>query len=325
MNDSMSADGVPRTVAVGSYDRHAPFFDATVPLLGGYLQPLEVGQTIGGRDGTDRHERMLLDHEFAAAEVSLASYLIAKDRGSPLVAVPVFPRRLCSMTQVWVRRDSPLHSAQDLAGTRIGINTFQTTLSVLFRADLKDHYGVSTGGIRWVTAAPEPLAFPSLPDLSVTLVDGGEALVDLLESGEIEAVVHPHPPARLTDDESTFRRLVADPVMEEQDYVRRVGFFPVMHVLAMQPSLLEAVPGADRTLTDDFEAALDVTWDRWRDPNWSVCGVYVDTGRQKQLWRNGHEVNRTNLRWFAESMRDQGLVSEGFDVDYVWTAVSTAS
>jgi 4,5-dihydroxyphthalate decarboxylase len=55
----------------------------------------QVGQTVVLRDGEFRHERMM-SGEFEAAEFSLASYLMARDRGLELTAIPVFPRRLFS-------------------------------------------------------------------------------------------------------------------------------------------------------------------------------------------------------------------------------------
>ncbi len=82
------------TLALAHYDRTVPFFEGDVGVAGAELQVLEVGQTIPGRDGEHRHERMLRDAEFDAAEVSLSSYLIAKERKLPFTAIPVFPRRL---------------------------------------------------------------------------------------------------------------------------------------------------------------------------------------------------------------------------------------
>jgi hypothetical protein len=47
-----------------------------------------------------RHERFLQNFEFDAAELLLSSYLIAIDREMPVHAVPIFPRRLFSQSQM---------------------------------------------------------------------------------------------------------------------------------------------------------------------------------------------------------------------------------
>ena len=86
------------TLALDRYDRHIPFFDSTVRLPPQLkdLRVLQVVQHGSLRDGAARHERMLRDREFDAAETSLASYIVAKSRGLPFSAIPIFPRRLFS-------------------------------------------------------------------------------------------------------------------------------------------------------------------------------------------------------------------------------------
>ena len=90
------------TMALSHYDRHVPLFDGSVTAEGVDLKVLEVGQSHPLKHGQDRHERMLQKGEFDACELSLSSYLIAKSRGMPFTAIPVFPRRLFSLSQMWV-------------------------------------------------------------------------------------------------------------------------------------------------------------------------------------------------------------------------------
>ena len=67
------------TMALDHYDRHVPFFDGSVSAQGIDLTVLNVGQGKSGLHGTDRHERMLQKGEFDICELSLSSYLMAKD------------------------------------------------------------------------------------------------------------------------------------------------------------------------------------------------------------------------------------------------------
>ena len=89
-------------MALSHYDRHIPFFDGTVRPKGIDLTVLEVSESIPLKHGSDRHGRMLQHGEFDICEVSLSSYLMAKSRELPFVAVPVFPRRLFSQSPKWV-------------------------------------------------------------------------------------------------------------------------------------------------------------------------------------------------------------------------------
>ena len=76
------------TLALGSYDRHGPLLEGCIQHPQFEVQYVELDPQQG------RHERFLRDFEFDAAELSLSSYLIAIDRGMPVHAVPIFPRRL---------------------------------------------------------------------------------------------------------------------------------------------------------------------------------------------------------------------------------------
>ena len=109
------------TLALDRYDRHLPFFDGTISLPEGLteLKVFQTGQHGALRDGEHRHERMLRDGEFDAAETSLASYIVARSRGLPFTAIPVFPRRLFSQGQIFVNARAGIETPADLAGRTV--------------------------------------------------------------------------------------------------------------------------------------------------------------------------------------------------------------
>src|SRR5437867_5126219 len=113
---------------------------------------------------------MLQKAEFDICELSLSSYLMAKSRGMPLTAIPVFPRRLFSQSQMWVNVTTGIKSPQDLIGRRVGLSTFQTTLSVLAKGDLQSEYGVAWRKIQWVVAKEETVSFKPQEGISIQLV-----------------------------------------------------------------------------------------------------------------------------------------------------------
>src|SRR4029079_5643056 len=117
------------TIALSHYDRHVPFFDGTVQPEQLDLNVLIVGQSDRQRNGEERHERMLQQGEFDVAELSLSSYLMAKSRGMPFTAIPVFPRRLFSLSQMWVNIEAGIERPFDLIGKKVGLHSFQNTLA----------------------------------------------------------------------------------------------------------------------------------------------------------------------------------------------------
>src|SRR5919109_3884760 len=140
---------VKLTMALSHYDRHIPFFDGSVRVEGADLSILQVGQSEPLRDGRDRHERMLQKGEFDISELSLSSYLMAKSRGMPFTAIPVFPRRLFSLSQMWVNVDAGIHEPKDLIGKKVGLHSFQNTLATLAKGDLQSEHDVPWRRVHW--------------------------------------------------------------------------------------------------------------------------------------------------------------------------------
>jgi hypothetical protein len=94
------------TLALSVYDRHIPFFDGTVALEDAELQVLAVGEANSLRDGSKRHQRMLIDREFDACEVSLSSYIMPEAKDCLLPRYRFFPDA-CSATRI--SGSAPIH------------------------------------------------------------------------------------------------------------------------------------------------------------------------------------------------------------------------
>jgi len=211
---------LPLTLALEHYDRHIPLFDGSVTPEGVDLTALQVGQSAPGRHGERRHERILAG-EFDGGELSLSSYLMARDRGAPYTAIPVFPRRLFSQSRIYVNAAAGIAAPADLAGKRVGLNTYQTTLSVLAKGDLQQEYGVPWREITWVVATEETVPFRVPAGVQVERAPAGSRLDTLLLEGSIQAVALPHPPRSIQDGAPRVRPLFADPRAEEQAYFER--------------------------------------------------------------------------------------------------------
>lgn len=308
------------TMAVEHYDRHVPFFDSTVTAKDVDLTVIHVGQVVPSQHGGKRHERMIRDREFDAAEVSLSSYLMAVDRGFPLTAIPVFPRRLFSQPLIFCHERSGIASPRDLTGKRIGVNSFQTTLSVLAKGDLQEEYGVPWRTIAWYTASEEALPFTLEEGVRVEAIPAGKRIGEMVGRGELDAVILPHPPRSVLEGRGV-RRLFADPRAETLRYFKKNGYYPIMHLIALKAELAAKHPWVADALMEAFARAWAVAAEYYDDPNWSRLAwarQLVDEERAalgEDPWPNGIARNRVNLERFMRYSHDQGLIKAPFPVE----------
>ena len=183
------------TIALERLDRHAPFFMDTVDRPKGVsFRALEVGVGFepGRRDGIDRHGRMFRDREFDICEQSLASFIMSRARTDEFIATPVFPRRLFSQLCMFVNVDAGIEKPTDLIGRNVAVWSFQTTLCVLAKGDLKSQYSVPWEQVNWHIQHNEEIPWEG-EGLSIHNIPDGKDAGEMLVSGEVDAMFHPQP------------------------------------------------------------------------------------------------------------------------------------
>jgi 4,5-dihydroxyphthalate decarboxylase len=294
-------------LALGSYDRHGPLLEGAIdhPIFD--FEFLEVDPRQG------RHERFLQQFEFDACELSFSSYIVAVDQGMPVNAVPVFPRRLFSQSQMYKNLNSGIDSPKDLAGKRIGLSSYQNTLGVRAKGDLGHFYGVPWKSVTWVTAAEDAVKVELPKDIKLERAKDMAEIEREFVRGTVHALFVSRLPRPFIEGDSNVGRLFADTAVEEERYLREEGYFPIMHVLAFQRELSERYPELPAALFQLFEQARRKALQRWDDPNWSMLlWGRRELEREKKLcnfdpWRNGLEPNRKNIERFALYSHEQGL------------------
>jgi 4,5-dihydroxyphthalate decarboxylase len=309
------------SMALSHYDRHIPFFDGSIQVEGVDLQLLEVGQSSPLKHGQDRHERMLRTGEFDICELSLSSYLIAKSRGMPFTAIPVFPRRLFSLSQMWVNVNAGIHSPTDLIGKKVGLSTFQTTLSVLAKGDLQSEYDMPWRKIDWYISKDEAVPLKPIEGVNMQLLKPGQKIGAMLDKGEIDALMMPHPPKEALRGGGSIRRLFVDPKAEETKYFRKNGYYPIMHLVAFKDEVLANNPRLATSVMAAFDNAKEVCLEYYDDPNWSrfVWGRHLFEEERLAFgadpWPHGVKKNRANLERFIGYSLDQGLMDKKLEME----------
>ena len=315
------------TMALERYDRHVPFFTGAItPPSGFEIEPLEVGIDHTHRDGRDRHERMLRNNEFDICELSFSSYIMAVDRGADLTATPVFPRRLFSQNHIYVRADSGIQTPADLAGRKVALRAFQTTMSVLVKGDLKFFYGVPWENIHWIMEAEEALAWTPPEGTKIDWLTDGRRGADLLLSGEVDAMIFPHPPREVLEAGDTIRRLFPDPMAEAKRYYDQLGYFPIMHIMAFRNEIVEQNPELPRAVIEMWDSAKRIAADYYEDPGYSEIAFarnameYQNDMFGTDIWPSGFAVNRDNIANFIDYSADQGLIGASYEPERLFHA-----
>ncbi|HVO92017.1 MAG TPA: hypothetical protein VMT22_04220 [Terriglobales bacterium] len=309
------------SLALGSYDRHAPLLEGGIQHRDLEVQYIELDPQQG------RHERFLQGFEFDAAELSFSSYLIAIDQGLPVHAVPIFPRRLFSQSQMYKNVNSGILAPKDLAGKRIGLSAYQNTLGVRAKGDLSHFYSVERSTITWVTPGKEVIDVELPADVKIETRASMAEIEQEFAEGKIQAMFASRLPKPFRDGHPNVARLFENPQAEEERYLREEGYFPIMHVLAFKKGLAEQHGQLPHALYDVFEQARKRAMQRWVDPNWSVLmWGRGELERQNTLcssdpWKNGLEANRKNIERFALYSHEQGLTKRRLTAEELFVAI----
>ncbi len=319
------ANKLKLTIALDRYDRHFPFFDGTVPVPDNMVMDVkQVGQSVQLKDGSDRHGRMLHSEAYDICEFSMSSFLMAKARGMPIAGIPVFPRRLFSQSQMWVHPASDLWHPRDLIGKKVALSSFQTTLSLLAKGDLKFHYDVPWEDIHWILTTKEKVNFSVKPGVKVDFIGNRQNLGVMLEKGEIDAFFLPHPPVSVMRGETAARRLFKDCQIEEKKYYEKHGDFPIMHIIAIRQVLLDQEPWLAKAILKMFDDARKITASYYEDPNWSCMAWgrhYFEQERaffSQDPWENGFKCNFRNIERFIQYSHDQAMIDAPYSPEVLF-------
>ena len=250
---------IPLAIATGErvYDKVKPLIDGTVQVENCSLSfaPLGPGEML---------VRAFEDPEFNVAELSLSNYVTRRARGDcPYIAIPVYIARSFRHADLYVRTDRNILAPQELRGKRIGIAEYKHTLYVWVRGILEDEYGVRPADVKWISVnkhAPGPSADAFQPPSGVSIehLHSAKTLSEMLENGEIDALISVQAPPCFTRGAPNVGRLFSDHPAVEDDYFRRTGIFPILHIMGIRNELVERHPALARNVFKAFLAAKNV-------------------------------------------------------------------
>lgn len=313
---------IPLTLACWDYDRTRALQDGRAQVEGVELTylPLRVEEIFW---------RMLRYQEFDAAELSMGSYLMARDKGAPrFIAIPVFPSRTFRHSCIYIHTGSGIKEPRDLVGKRVGVPEYQITMAIWARGILQHEYEVTPEKMKWFTGGQEQPGReeklrPDLPrSIDIQAIGPHQTLSSMLERGEIAALVSAHMPSPFVRRSPKVARLFPNFREVERDYYRRTKIFPIMHTLALREEVYERHPWVAQSLVKAFSEAKRICQESMYEFSalkymlaWSIAEMEEERDLfGEDLWPYGLEPNRHVLETLVQYAYEQGLIKKQFDV-----------
>jgi 4,5-dihydroxyphthalate decarboxylase len=320
---------VPITFACGLYDRMLALYTGEVQPEGIDLNFLAID------DPRQIFDRMGKGLDFDACEMSSSEVFSRLAAGRrEMVALPVFPSRVFRHGFITINRKA-VKTPKDLEGKRIGVPLYTQTAAVFCRGLLQDEYGVDLSRVHWVQGAVDsakshgsPAAPPVLKPVSIEQNTSGRSLSELLEAGEIQAILGSGLPASLRTSPDV-QRLFPDFHAVELESYRRTRVFPIMHLVAMRRDVYERHPFIASSLYQAMDAAKDIALAKMRHvgalrymlPGMTAELDVIDDVFDGDPWPYGVEPNRPTLEALVRYMAEQSLIKAPIPVDDLFVPV----
>jgi 4,5-dihydroxyphthalate decarboxylase len=310
------AKNIPLTLACGDYEIIQALKDGTV-------KPDGIDLTVLTKmDSTTRHWRFLRNREFDVAEVSCSSYLVARDQGHPIDAIPVFLHRRFRHGFIFINTQKGIKEPKDLIGKKIGVKQFQATAVVWMRGILEHEYGVPHRSIDWYSELDESIEFEKPADLKLTRLPNDKGVEKMLAEGELDALLHPDLIKPLVQKDPRVGRLFPNPMQEEISYYKKTGIYPIMHLTGIRREIVEQYPWVPINLYHAFNESKKIAMKRMENPRIVPLVFYRDYWEQQEEifgpdpWEYGlTERNTHNLRTLIGYAHEHGMIKRFLPID----------
>src|ERR1700729_4199972 len=258
----MPDNGVKLDIAIATYGHTAAVKDGGAPIKGVHANFVEVVPIVGA------FRRMVRDVEFDVCEMAPTTYMIARARGAPYIALPIFVMRRFHHGGFVVRPDAGIKVPKDLEGKKVGVRAYSVTTGVWTRGIFINEYGLDSSKVTWVVDDEEHVTTLKLPP-NVIHAPPGKSLQSMMASGEIQAgftgpagAGRAGPPISNWDmnaptggDTGVYPELIANVEQVETGWFRRTGILPIHGLIVVKDELVGRHPWLPRALMDAFTAA----------------------------------------------------------------------
>src|ERR1700754_3343159 len=238
---------VPLKIAVATSGHTAAVKDGSIPIQGVTAEFVEVVPIIAA------FRRMVRDVEFDVCEMAPTTYLIARARGAPYIALPIFVMRRFHHGGFVVRPDAGIKVPKDLEGKKAGVRAYSVTTGVWTRGIFTNEYGLDANKVTWVVDDEEHVTTLKLPP-NVLHASDGKSLAGMMASGELQAgftgpagIGRAGPPTGAWEQggqtaAQIYPELIPNVAETEADWYRRTGIYPIHGLIVVKTEVLAKYP-----------------------------------------------------------------------------------
>jgi len=269
-----------------------------------------------------RHWRMIRNHEFDVAELSMSNYLMAKYIGLPFAAIPVFLHRRFRHGFIFLNATKNIRKPTDLVGKKVGLRNFQATANLWIRGILEHEYQVPHKSIQWFKQDEEEVEWSPPSGLYIQRVAAEKNVERMLVEGELDALIHPELIQPILDKDKRVTRLFPSYRDLEIEYFKRTGIFPIMHTTAIKQEVVEKYPWVPINLMQAFEKSKKAAYNRMENPRIVPLAWFrhfleeQDEILGADPWVYGlGDNNRKNLETLMQYSQEQGLLGRKMALD----------
>ncbi len=279
----------------------------------------------------EENERGILSGGFVGGEMSISSFLQAKARGAPLLALPIFLKRGLPQRSLICSSGSTLNSPQQLVGKRLGLVNYTSSMPTWMRGILEEEYLLSRSSLQWIALSPSsPPAYDEMRVIQIPDDFVGEEveaweeldgythqldrrerfLLSLLEKRELDAVIS----YQVRIGSHGFK-----PLLPTEDglwsHYQRKGVYPINHIFVVQEEIISKTPNLDGVLLSALREARELWVDYLPKENRGFMENEINRLGWDPFAYHLGEVERTTLETLVEYLLKDKMISRRISIE----------
>lgn len=297
------------SLACWDYDRTRGLLDGSIKAEGLEIIPICLPPE-------EAFWRQVRHKEFDVSEMSLSYYTLFRSQGEDdFIAIPVFVSRIFRHSCIYISTKAGIKKPQDLKGKKLGLPAYQMTATVWMRGLLHHEYGVAPTDVEWFYSREDIFSWNPPIKLKIQRIPAGATLDEMLQAGEIAALLTARKPPSFAAGSPKVKRLFPNFKEEEIAYYKKTKIFPIMHTIVIKREIYHMHPWIAQSLFNAFTQAKEKCYREMNEAaalKYTLPWLLSEVEEEKAIlgedfWPYGIEPNRPTLEALVQYSHEQGL------------------